>query len=114
MQSKTTFNRIGRFLRHTLTILGLFCFITGSAQTYVNGGLSTGATSLNGTAAPAGTTWHELQNDAGNNTESNTLLASSHFTPYSIADDFTVPAGPSWNIQKMTFYAIQIGATVPT
>jgi hypothetical protein len=44
------------------------------AQTYMNGGLSTGATSKSGAAAPTGYTWSELQNNTGNTTETNTSL----------------------------------------
>ncbi|MCY7290945.1 MAG: hypothetical protein LH615_02075, partial [Ferruginibacter sp.] len=67
------------------------------AQTLTNGNLGTGATSLNGTAAAAGTTWHELQNITGNTTESNSLLGVSHAsqgtTNNTLADDFVVPGG---------------------
>ncbi len=83
-----------------------------SAQVYVNGNLPTGATSNNGTAAPAGTQWHELQHNTGNTTESNTTLASNHTGNFTLADDFIVPAGPDWSITKMTFYAIQPGSVL--
>lgn len=94
-------------------------FVT--AQTYANGGLSTGATSKGGLAAPAGYTWSELQNNTGNTTESNTSLGlggtfSSATTSYFLADDFTVPAGSSWQITTIDFFAYQTnysGTTAP-
>lgn len=80
------------------------------AQTLTNGNLGTGATSLNGTAAPAGTTWHELQNITGNTTESNSLLgvgnAATGTTANSVADDFVVPGGNTWTINTLTVYSL--------
>src|SRR5436190_6164785 len=113
MQFKSTFTWINKFTRHAFMILILF--ILGSAiqaQTYVNGNLSTGATASNGDAAPTGTTWSEVQNDAGVTTISNTVsgVVSSVAANFSLADDFTIPAGPSWTISKFTFYAYQTGA----
>ncbi|NML72469.1 T9SS type A sorting domain-containing protein [Chryseobacterium sp. RP-3-3] len=91
------------------------------AQTYNNGGLSTGATSKGGLAAPAGYTWSELQNNTGNTTESNTSLGlggtfSSATASFFLADDFTVPAGSSWQITTIDFFAYQtnyVGTTAP-
>lgn len=88
------------------------------AQQYVNGNLSTGATAKNGTAAPAGFTWSELQNDAGNTTLSNTNVGfgASITNDLSLADDFTVPAGSTWNVTKFTCYAYSTnyaGSTSP-
>ncbi|MGG7437906.1 T9SS type A sorting domain-containing protein [Chryseobacterium arthrosphaerae] len=89
------------------------------SQTYMNGGLSTGATSKSGAAAPAGYTWSELQNNTGNTTETNTSLglggtfistASSLF----LADDFTIPAGSNWQITSIDFFAYQTGYTGTT
>lgn len=82
------------------------------AQTYTNGGLSTGATSKSGVAAPAGYTWSELQNNTGNTTEANTTFGlggmySSATTSYFLADDFTVPANTQWNITRIDFFAYQ-------
>lgn len=80
------------------------------AQTLTNGNLGTGATSLNGTAAAAGTTWHELQNVTGNTTESNSLLGVSHTsqgaTNNTLADDFTVPGGNTWTLNTLTVYSL--------
>ena len=93
-----------------LMLAGLFCFVGGAlqAQVYINGNLSTGANSQSGTAAPAGYTWSEVQNDAGNLTESNTTggYAASVAAGLSVADDFTVPAGPNWTVTKFTFYVL--------
>lgn len=87
------------------------------AQTYNNGGLSTGATSKSGTAAPAGYTWSEVQNDIANLTETNTsagfsgsyVSATNNFY---LADDFVVPPGAnSWQISTIDFFAYQTGYT---
>ncbi|MFN0081982.1 MAG: GEVED domain-containing protein, partial [Ferruginibacter sp.] len=87
------------------------------AQTLVNGNLGTGATSLNGTAAAAGTTWHELQNVTGNTTESNSLLGVPHAatgtTTNSLADNFVVPGGNTWTINTLTVYSLD-QVTAPT
>ena len=100
MQSKTTQNRIGGVLRQSLLILGLICLISSSltAQQYINGNLSTGATSSNGQAAPAGFNWSEVQ--LGNNTAGFGASIAGNFT---LADDFTVPAG-TWSLSKITFF----------
>ncbi len=96
--------------RHLLFVFFLStCFFTSSAQTYTNGTLSTGATATGGTAAPAGFVWSELQ---GTNTSLGaTANISSGIT---LADDFTIPAGVTWNITKLTFYAYSTGYTGAT
>ncbi|MEO6488588.1 MAG: GEVED domain-containing protein [Ferruginibacter sp.] len=75
-----------------------------NAQTYVNGNLSTGATSSTGTAAPAGFTWSEVQ--LGN---VNAGFGANIAANLTIADDFTVPAGLPWTVTKVTFYAYSTG-----
>lgn len=73
----------------------------------MNGNLSTGATSSNGAAAPAGFTWSEVQ--AGNTTAG----FGNNITNFMLADDFTIAAG-SWNLTKITFYAYSTGFAGPT
>ncbi len=92
-------------------MLLLFSFFTGkiNAQTFVNSNLSTGATSLNGSSAPAGFTWSELQL-----TNTTLGIGGQIAANNSVADDFTVPAGPSWNVTKATFYAYSTGYTGST
>ena len=92
MQSKFTLNQRRRNLFGLSPLfLILFFLVAGkiNSQQYVNGNLSTGATSSNGVAAPAGFTWSEVQ------------------------DDFTIAAG-SWNLTKITFYAYSTGFAGPT
>ncbi|WP_313030520.1 T9SS type A sorting domain-containing protein [Soonwooa sp.] len=89
------------------------------AQSYSNGELSTGSTAKNGTMAPAGYTWSELQNNTGNTTESNTSLglggtSSSSTASYFLADDFTIPTGEQWDIVSIDFFAYQTGYTGTT
>lgn len=85
----------------------LICLSAGklNAQQFINGNLSTGATHVGtGTTAPAGTAWSELQ---GGNTG---LGSGANITAgFSIADNFTVPAGPSWAVTKVTFFAYSTG-----
>lgn len=108
-------------MKKTLLIAAFVAANLSIAQTYNNGGLSTGATSKSGTAAPAGYTWSELQNNIGNTTESNTSLGlggtfSSTAASFFIADDFTVPAGASWQMTTIDFFAYQtnyVGTTAP-
>lgn len=85
-----------------------FCLLiligtTAVAQQYTNGPLSTGATTSNGTAAPAGFTWSEVQG-------ANTIAGyGANITGNTVADDFTVPAGPSWGLTKISFFAYSTG-----
>jgi subtilisin-like proprotein convertase family protein len=106
MHSNITLKKFRGALSKTLLVVGVFCMFIGAAkaQPYINGNLSTGATLSDGTAAPAGTTWSELQ-------LTNTGLGSGANISANItlADDFTVPAGQTWNITKITFYAYSTG-----
>ncbi|MEK9138589.1 MAG: hypothetical protein AAB393_15810, partial [Bacteroidota bacterium] len=82
---------------------------------YDNGPLSTGALAKRGTVAPAGTTWSEVQNPAGDTTQSNTVAGFSGgittTTRFRLADNFVVPAGQSWRIDSVWTYAYQTGST---
>ena len=89
------------------------------AQSYNNGGLSTGSTSKSGVVAPTGYTWSELQNNTGNTTESNTTAGVSgtyisSTNNYYLADDFTIPPGSHWQISTIDFFAYQTGYTGTT
>lgn len=110
MNQKTTFNtKKSAFVFLNLMMLSF----SGIAQVqFMNGNLSTGATSKSGVAAPTGYTWSELQNDTGVTTSSNINLGfgAAISADISIADDFTVPAGQTWNITKFSFYAYKTGS----
>lgn len=114
MQPNFTLKRRGIYFGLTPVLFFLFFLLSEkiNAQTYVNGILSTGATALNGTAAPAGTTWSECQNVTGDITVANSTAGVSAQVSgnFSVADDFVVPAGPSWNLTKITVYAYSTGA----
>ena len=105
MQPNFTFLRSRSINYLTSLVLVVAMLFTGSvlAQPYVNGNLSTGATSSNGTAAPAGYTWSEVQ--AGNTTAGNSASVAGGFA---LADNFTINCG-SWNVTKFTFYAYSTG-----
>ncbi|MBF6608994.1 MAG: T9SS type A sorting domain-containing protein [Flavobacterium sp.] len=111
---KTTLSAFSGKARMIAATSLLFTYGLGHAQLqYINGNLSTGATSKSGIAAPSGYTWSELQNDAGVMTMSNGTTGVGaqmvNTTMNRVADDFTVPAGESWTISKATFYAYQTG-----
>ena len=74
------------------------------AQPYVNGTLSTGATSSNNIAAPAGFTWSEVQNP-----NTNAGFGASITNNFKVGDNFVVPPGLTWNISSMVFYGYQTG-----
>lgn len=82
-------------------------FNNGSA-TPGNPGLASGTVAGNGSVAPAGSAWSELQRDA---TGANALAgASCHLagglTTYRVADDFTVVGyAYGWKITSVTMYA---------
>ena len=113
--------KITLFSLKCLAIIG-FSQALHAQQIYTNGGLSTGATTASGVAAPTGYTWSEVQSDTGNTTESNTnagiagYYINSLATNFALADDFVVPAGQTWNITSFDFYCYQTnyaGTTPP-
>jgi hypothetical protein len=120
-------NLLAKLFTCSLTILVTAGFFvsTASAQTVLynnNGGapnsspsgLATGATSKSGVAAPTGAQWSEVQNNAGNTAEANTSAGSTCTGTFRIADNFTVPAGQTWNITSIDTYAYQTGASPGT
>ena len=60
---------------------------------YSNGGLITGTTSTSGAVAQAGYSWSELSSGATN-------LGFNATGDSKLADDFTVPDGEKWTINK--------------
>lgn len=109
MQPKFTLTHITASIRKAPVLLGLMLAFSTmlNAQQYVNGNLSTGATSSNGVAAPAGFTWSEVQSP-------NTIAGyGNNITNFMLADDFTIPAG-TWAISKITFFAYGTGYTGTT
>lgn len=69
--------------------------------------------------APANSTWSEIQNDTGNNTQSNSSAGSAAFNVsatfnFALADDFVVLVGTGWQITSMDFFAYQTGYTGTT
>ena len=87
----------------------------GGAPNSSASGLATGPTAQNGAAAPAGTQWSELQpSTPGGTTEGNTSAGYTCTGTFRIADNFTVPAGQTWNITSIDTYAYQTGASSTT
>ncbi|MFZ1451875.1 MAG: PKD-like domain-containing protein, partial [Ferruginibacter sp.] len=83
---------------------------------YVNGTLNTCTVSKSGVTAPGGTQWSEVQNNAGNLTESNTNAGygaqynNSLSTNNKLADDFIVPVGETWSITNVDVFGYLTGA----
>ena len=98
----------------------LFCQVC-IAQIYSNGNLSTGATAANGTFAPTGYTWSEMQANTGNTSEVNfsfgfgALYNNALSSNLQLADNFTVPVGESWGVTSFDFFCYQTSyaGTVP-
>lgn len=105
MQPNFTLKKVGHFLKLTPILFVLFLLAAGgiNAQTFSNGPLSTGATNSVGVAAPAGTTWSELQ-------PGGTVFGfgANTATGFSVADDFTISCG-TWTINKITVYGYSTG-----
>jgi len=87
---------------------------------YDNGPLSTGNLTDSGVAAPAGDAWSELQVDDANPGVANALAGVGSATTATdalrVADDFTVPDGQSWTLERIEFAAYEsgyMGATAP-
>ena len=70
---------------------------------FSNGNLSTGAKTANGTSAPEGYTWSEIDTK---NYSSGVISNNLYF-----ADDFVVPKGEKWTIEKINIYAFYPGYT---
>lgn len=104
MQPKFTLKKRGVFYWLTPVLSAFFFLIAGmaNAQQYINGNLTTGATSSNGSPAPAGFTWSEVQ--AGNGSAGFT----GNISGFTLADNFTISCG-NWGITKMTFFAYSTG-----
>lgn len=94
---------------------------SASAQLYSNFGgynsgaigLSTGALTGSGVAAPAGFEWSELQNDGAGNANTSAGFTASLAAPgpnFRLADDFVIPAGQTWNITSILTYGYQTGS----
>lgn len=92
-------------------LLGLAALPTQAQQLYSNGGFITGVTAKDGTAAPSGYAWSEVQNNTGNTTESNTSsgFSSLKSSNFELADDFTVPVGRRWTISSVEVFGYQTG-----
>jgi Secretion system C-terminal sorting domain len=103
-------------LKSLLTMLVSFSYYLSDAQIYNNGAISTGATHVaTNTAAPAGYTWSELEGP-GTTLGSGGMYNTALTTDFSLADDFVVPTGATWNITNINVFGYQtgyVGATVP-
>jgi hypothetical protein len=94
---------------------GQTALYSNGSSTATDPGLATGPTSASGISAPAGGFWSEVQSDATGGANCLGGL-SCHLNgatgSYRFADDFVVPAGPSWSLQTVQLYAYQPDATV--
>ncbi len=82
---------------------------------YNNGTLNTGSLTGSGVAAPTGEQWSENPNlpdlSQANITRGLSGGITSATTWFRLADDFTVPAGQTWRIDSISFYAYQTGSS---
>lgn len=79
---------------------------------YNNGNFRSGATSESGVAAPSGFVWSENQHNSGNLTEANSVSGyGATFGANRLADNFTVPAGQTWQISSVTVYGFVVAWT---
>lgn len=117
MKQQTTITHCKTFCFAAISVI-LYLLTSSNAysQIYSNGPISTGATHVaTSTAAPAGYTWSELQSPSG------TLGFSCFYnnaatTDFSVAEEFVVPAGNTWNLTNINFYGYQTGyagGTIP-
>lgn len=96
-------------MTNRLTIATGLALVAGSAAsalTFSNGPLSTGAINQQGAAAPAGTTWSQVQ--VGNDS-AGALMDSAELGGCRLTDDFTVGPG-GWTISSFRFFGYQTGA----
>lgn len=78
----------------------LVCFVTHAQLVYVNGNLITGNTLNDGTPAPTGTFWSEIQ------PPNNSLgYISNTDVKKSLLDDFIIPSGSYWDISSFICYS---------
>lgn len=81
-----------------------------SSQIYSNGSYTTGNTSQSGVNSSSlnGLPWSECQGATGNVSETNGTAGFACFKnpleSYFLADDFTVPAGQTWNISHLNVF----------
>ncbi|MCY0979198.1 hypothetical protein PGH12_15020 [Chryseobacterium wangxinyae] len=66
-------------------------------------GMSTGNSSVAGTAAPAGYSWSEVK------APQSTWGLNGTMGDRMLTDDFQVPSGEKWNVQNLYFYSYQTG-----
>lgn len=90
-------------MKKSFTILSLGLFVQLFAQ-YDNGPLSTGTTAEDGTPAPNGYTFSELQND-GTDVNNTAGFTGDQAQNYMLSDDFRVPDGESWQISSVEMFA---------
>ena len=80
--------------------------IESFSQEYVNGNLITDSILSNGALAPSGTFWSQIQPP---NISNGTLSGTD--TRRSIIDDFTIPQGQFWKINRLDCYSYCTGYT---
>lgn len=92
-----------------LALLAFGSLAALAAPIYSNGPLSTGATSLSGVSAPAGTTWSEAAADSPTSANTNSGYTASG--SFRLADNFVVPVGQTFNISSIDFFAYVTGSS---
>lgn len=102
----------------TLVSLALaIAAVTSFGQLFSNGPMATGTVALDGTNAPAGTQWSQLQASPTGTPGANSVLgysvnylATGSTAPYRQGDDFFVK-DDLWNIDTITVYGFRSGGS---
>ncbi|SMC50548.1 T9SS type A sorting domain-containing protein [Moheibacter sediminis] len=89
-------------MKKTFTILSLG-LLTQLFSQYDNGPLSTGTIAENGTPAPNGYTFSELQSD-GIDVNNTAGYTGDQAQNYMLSDDFRVPDGESWGVSSVELF----------
>jgi Secretion system C-terminal sorting domain len=110
--SNSQFSSKSNYIFKSFMLLMLFIGFqaTKAQQIYYNGGFNVSGTLKNGTAAPAGNVWSELQDQGG---VANTKLGFVTNNTIKLADDFVVPPNQVWNISSIDVYAMYQYNTAP-
>lgn len=92
----------------TATAASAQLYNNATAQGLTGVGLSTGATTGSGVAAPAGFNWSELQNDGAGT--ANTSAGFSGSGTFRVADNFSITDPNGWQIDNFLFYGYVTGS----
>lgn len=104
---------IGSLLSAVATLAQQPIYSNGDPQDPANPRLATGLLARNGAGAPPGESWSELADVSPDEANGVAGFASyrnqSGAANFRLADDFTVPSGQMWRIDRVSLYAYRTG-----